>query len=101
MHHFVIFQSSFIRGFSTLGRMDEHGKIHADNLPPGQKVVVAGKIPSDLYIQAGMDLDDIGRKYQKCFGKIKYALIDLSGTLHIENEETPGAAKALERFDLH
>ena len=77
--------------------MDEHGKIHADNLAPGQKVVVAGKVPSDLYIPPGSDHDDIGRKYESYFGMIKYVLIDLSGTLHIENQETPSAIKALEK----
>lgn len=31
-------------------------------------------------------------------GDIKAVLVDLSGTLHIENEATPGAVEALERL---
>lgn len=32
--------------------------------------------------------------------KIKTILVDLSGTLHIENEEIPGSVEALKRQDM-
>lgn len=34
-------------------------------------------------------------------GKIKAILIDLSGTLHIDDEPTPNAIEALERLVLY
>ncbi|CAG7721515.1 unnamed protein product [Allacma fusca] len=78
--------------------MDEHGQIHANNLPTGLKVPVVGAVPGDLYIDPKSDLDDIGRAYQKYFGTTKYVLVDLSGTLHIENTITPEAPQALQKL---